>query len=353
MSKEIIVRKIKNEEREELLKLIRKSCSLIKKLFVMNYKNSMVAIVDNKIVGGITYKIINCDNKKIVYISNYFIDKNYKKKEIIKKLYKDTIINIRKEKVDGITAFSESDCDDTIKALMDNGLKQTSFIDLIKKIGFINAIKYYFMTPFSFAIGMDFYTDMKEVKEKKSQIFQLLMFLLLNLVLTIPIWVRTLKVHTSNFIALFLAYITILLVSLITRYIGVLTTKERWNFHISNGGFIINLLVNFLSFPYMINGNWYPQKYENSKEFNEKLARLELIKWFVFLFLPFLYFSDIVYLKKVAQLSFIYLIFFIIPIYPFDYFGGGRIYRYSKKIWTIVLVVTLLFLFFMSNITLI
>ena len=353
-NEEIIIRKIKSSEKKEVLKIARSSFSGIESLTVSNPNKAMVALIDNKIVGGIIYKIIKCNQKKIAYISDAFVDKKYHNQGIGKKLYQETIEFLWEEKVDGITALVKDDNVASFKLLMDNGLKRVSFIEIIKNLGFINAIKHYFITPFFIAVGFDFYMVMKDNKVKeKSSINQLVLFFFINLLLALPIWIGILTTNSSIFGNLFFAYLTILIIFILTRYIGVLTTKEKWQFRINNGGMIINLIVNFLGFPYMINGNWYPEKYENTKEFKEKLARPELIKWFIFLFLPFLYFTNSPYLKEVAQLSFIYLIFFIIPFYPFNYFGGGRIYQYSKRIWAIALIVTLIVLFMMFKVTLI
>ena len=353
--KEIIIRKIKKGEEKEVLKIAKRAFLGIESLSVSNPDKAMVALIDNKIVGGIIYKIIDCNKKKIVYISDAFVDKSYHNQGIGKKLYKETIDFLWEEKIDGITALVKDDNVGSFKLLIDNGLKRVNFIEIIKNLGFINALKHYFITPFFVAVGFDFYMVMKEnkVKEKKSQINQLGLFFLINLLLASPIWIGILTTNSSIFVNLFFSYLTILIIFILTRYIGVLTTKEKWKFRINNGGIVVNTIVNFLGFPYMINGNWYPEKYENTKEFKEKLARPELIKWFVFLFLPFLYFTNSPYLKEVAQLSFAYLIFFIIPFYPFNYFGGGRIYRYSKRIWAIVLTVTLIVLFMMVKFTLI
>ena len=353
MKKEIIVRKIKKSEKKEILKLARRAFLGIESLCVSKPDNAMVALIDNKIVGGIIYKVIKCDKKKIAYISDAFVVKEYHNQGIGKKLYKETIDFLKKE-FDGVTALAKDDNVASFKLLMANGLKRVSFTEIVINLGLVNAIKHYFTTPFFIAVGMDFYMLMKEEKvaEKDSQLSDLFLFFGINLLLAIPTWICL----SRNYASLsnnFLAYLTVLGIFILIRYLGFLSTKEKGKFRINNGGIFVNLIVNLLGFPYMMNGNWYPEKYENNKEFKEKLARPELIKWFVFLLLPFLYFTSSPYLKDVAQISFAYLIFFIIHFYPFNYFGGGRIYRYSKRIWLITLIVTLIVLFMMLKFTLI
>lgn len=353
MKKEIIVRKIKKGEEKEVLKLARRAFLGIEALSVSKPDNAMVALIDDKIVGGIIYKVIKCDKKKIAYISDAFVDKDSHNQGIGKKLYKETIDFLKKE-FDGVTALVKDDNVASFKLLMDNGLKRVSFTEVIINLGLVNAIKHYFTTPFFIAVGMDFYMFMKDedVKEKDSQLSDLALFFTINLLLAIPIWVG-LSRNSTTLNTTFLAYLTVLAIFVLTRYLGFLSTKEKGKFRINNGGMLVNLIVNLFGFPYMINGNWYPEKYKDEKEFKEKLARPELIKWFIFLFLPFLYFTSSPYLKEVAQISFAYLIFFIIPFYPFNYFGGGRIYRYSKRIWLITFIMTAIVLFMMFKVTLI
>ena len=63
MKKEIIVRKIKKGEEKEVLKLARRAFLGIEALNVSKPDNAMVALIDDKIVGGIIYKVIKCDKK--------------------------------------------------------------------------------------------------------------------------------------------------------------------------------------------------------------------------------------------------------------------------------------------------
>ena len=212
--KEIIIRKIKKGEEKEVLKIAKRAFLGIESLSVSNPDKAMVALIDNKIVGGIIYKIIDCNKKKIVYISDAFVDKSYHNQGIGKKLYKETIDFLWEEKIDGITALVKDDNVGSFKLLIDNGLKRVSFIEIIKKLGFINTLKHYFITPFFVAVGFDFYMVMKEnkVKEKKSQINQLGLFFLINLLLASPIWIGILTTNSSIFGNLFFAYLTILII---------------------------------------------------------------------------------------------------------------------------------------------
>ena len=352
-NKEVTIRKIKKSEKKYVKKLARITYLGLESLFVSNFNNAFVALIDDEIVGGINYKIIKCQNKKIAYISDAFVDKSYQNQNIGKKLYNETI-KFLEETYDGVITIVREDNIKSSKLLENNKLKKVGFNEIIYNFGFINAIKFYFTTFTWLAVGYDIYLKIndKKIIEKNSSLTQIIWFFILNLILALPLWL-TIHSNIDNLNITILAYLTILTIFILIRYIGFKTTKEKGKFRINNGGILINLLVSLLGFPYLINGNWYPNKYQNTKEFNEKLARPELIKWFIFLFLPFLYFTSSAYLKELAQISFVYLILFVIPIYPFSYFGGKRIYNYSKKIWVIVLVMTLIMVTMMYKFTLI
>lgn len=53
-------------------------------------------------------------------------------------------------------------------------------------------------------------------------------------------------------------------------------------------------------------------------------------------------FSGIPYLRSVSQIICYYLIFIIIPLYPFEALGAGRIYRFSRLLWLFTAVLTVL-----------
>lgn len=350
---EIVIRKIRKKEIKKVSKLAKVALFGIKSFFVINPNNAMVALINEEVVGGIIYKIVNCGKKKIAYISNTFVDIDYQNKGIGKKLYNETI-NYLNKKYNGIIALVREDNIVSSKLFKNSGLIKVSFIEIIKSLGIINAIKCYCATPFFVAVGHDFYMLKKKenISQTKLQIMQFIMYFVLNLILALPIWL-SIRFNVDNPKTTILAYLTILILIILIRYMGFKTIKEKFNFRINEGGMLINLVVSFFGFPYLVNGNFYLENYVNQKDLNEKLARPELIKWFVFLLLPFLYFTGIPYFKEIAHIGFIYLILFVIPFYPFSYFGGRRIYNYSKKIWLMVLIITFIVTIMMKNLILI
>ncbi len=344
----IIITEINESNQKEFIKVAKKSFFNIILLFIFKFRQAMIASLDGKINEAIIYKIVNFKKTKIAFICEICIDKNYQNQEIKQKLYQETIKFLQAKNTDIIALIKD---DNALPS--DNILKQASLIKIAKKIGFLNILKFYFTTPTFLAVGMNTYIYFKDNKEQKiNPIFQLILFFVANMLLTLPFLYYFFN-NLTSFFCLLCSYFIILIIYITTRYFGFLSTKEDGYFKIDNCGIFVNIIISILGFPYMINGNWYPQKYENTKEYNEKLARPELIKWLVFLFLPFLYFVDNIYLKEIAQISLVYLILSIIPFFPFGHFGATRIFNYSKRIWSIIFIMTLVITIMMFRITLI
>lgn len=343
LNSDIIIREKRNGEEKQILKVARKAFHSIEALFVSKPKTAMVAEYDGKIVGGMIYSIIECNNKTVAYIDEAFVDSDYQGLGIGKKLYSTTFEYLWAQNCDVITAMVKDDNIASWKLVRDNNFKRVSFLQIIKEIGVSVLIKHFFKTPFLIAVGMDFYMADKEnsIRDKRNSPLQILAFFLFNLILLLPLWIKLYIKSESDFLWSLLSYITILLLFIGCRYIGKITGKNKWDFRLNNGGAFLPLLLSLFGNTFLINGNWYPEKYENNKSFTQKLAIPELIKWLVFSLLVLLGFIQNSYCRILSNLACYYSVFMIIPIYPFESFGGGRIYRYNKKLWLILFIITI------------
>lgn len=328
----IIIRKMKNGEEKSIVKIGKKSFSFFEGLFISKPKQSMVAEYDGKIVGSMIYKDLNTNSKKVIYIDEAFVDPNYQGLGIGKKLYEETFKYLWKQGYDVITAFVRDENVGSWKLLVDNGFKKVNLYEVQKQIGILGILKHYIRTPFPFAVGMDFYMINKErnIQEKRDSV---LSFLLVNILLNLLLWVTTFYTSTEKMLVYLSAYILILLLFIGLRYLGSSFNKNKWKFRLNNGGSFITILLSFFGNVFPMNANWYPNEYEKTSEFRKKLAIPEIVKWIGFSLLPLLIFKQSLFLNLVGKIASYYLIFMIIPFYPFESFGGGRIYNYNKKIW--------------------
>ena len=112
--------------------------------------------------------------------------------------------------------------------------------------------------------------------------------------------------------------------------------RDRQQLHIKKDVYKRQVLLGLFGNTFPMNGNWYPDKYENTPDFRRDMAIPEIIKWAVFSLAALLGFSGIPYLRSVSQIICYYLIFIIIPLYPFEALGAGRIYRFSRLLLSLI-----------------
>lgn len=347
---DLIIREMKEGEQKALIKTAKRAFPFFEGLFVGTPKRAMAAEHKGKIVGGIMYKNVNAGRKNIVYISEAFVDPDYHGKGVGRRLYAETFDFIRKQGCDGMTALVKDDNAASFKLFMDNGFKRVSFFEAMRHIGPAGIIKQYFMTPLLFATGMDFYMNMEGIteKEKRGPVSQITAFFLTNILLLLPIWIKLLGGELFPYA---LAYIALLALFSAPRCVAALLSGEKSSIRFNNGGGLVTFLVSFGGNAFPMNINWYPEKYADSDAFRRKMAVPELIKWCIFTALPLLAFAQNGYLRAIAQLSCYFLIFMILPFYPCEALGAGRIYKYNKKIWIATAVITCMELYCLSRLT--
>ena len=340
----LIIRQMEQGEEKTILKVGRKAFKSIEALFLPNPKTAMVAVYEGKIVGSIIYKPMNTKNKKIVYIEDAFVHPDYHGMGIGKKLYAETFKYLRNQGYEGITALVKDDNVGSWKLFVDNGFKRVSLREIVKELGIVGAIKQYILTPFCMAVGMDFYlfTESEEVKEKAKGFSQALAFFLGNILLMLPCWIQ-LYSNSEKQLQFFLpAYLTVLLLYCLPRYMGGMLSKRKWHFRLNNGGSFLTILLSIWCSMFPMNANWYPDTYENTKAFNKELAFPEMIKWGLFSLLALLKLTGVPYFQAVGNICYSLLLFLIIPMYPFEAYGAGRIARYNKKLWLLTAIITII-----------
>lgn len=354
MNKEqLVIREMQDGEQKEIMKVGRSAFSAFEALFVEFPRHAMAAVYADKIVGGIIYKIIPSDGKKFAYIAEAFVDPAYHGSGVGTKLYEETFRHIWAQGCDGMTALVKDDNVASWKLFMDNGFKRAGFHEVIRQSGITGLIRQYLKTPVPFAIGMDFYMVMKEeqVRRKKTGLSQMLFFFISNFVLLLPMWASLIYKNPGSVPVFTGAYLTVLALFVLPRYTGTLFSSHNWEFRLNNGGSFLTVLLSIFGNTFPMNGNWYPDKYENTPAFRRDMAIPEILKWAVFSLAALLVFTGVPYFRIVSRIVCYYLIFLIVPLYPFESLGAGRIYRFSRIMWLITAVLTVLELLFISHLT--
>ncbi|NBK93465.1 GNAT family N-acetyltransferase [bacterium 1XD21-13] len=339
----VTIRPMRDGEQKEIQRIGKRAFQFVEALFVGRPKRAMAAEYEGKLVGGILYKEFNAHKKRIAYIDEAFVDPDYQGLGIGKKLYTKTFEALWEQNYQVLTALVKDDNAGSWKPFWDNGFRRVSVYRIIKEIGVTGFLKHYLFTPYLIAVGMDFYMCNREntVEEKVNAPLQLFFYFFLNLLLLFPLWSRWHHRDAGGFLWNFLAYGSLLALFIGSRYLGKLISGNGGKFRFNQGGSFLLPVLGFFGNVFFMNANWYPEHYENTDDFRKRLAIPEIIKWFLFALLPWTALLPGPYCQALGRLASPFLIFMMIPFYPFEIFGGGRIYRYKKWLWLIMFIIAI------------
>ena len=84
-------------------------------------------------------------------------------------------------------------------------------------------------------------------------------------------------------------------------------------------------------------GSWYPKQYENTPAFRKAMGITALCEWCFYLaitLLAFLMANQASIFKLTASLGSVFLLYRIIAVYPFESYGGKRVYQWHKAVFS-------------------
>lgn len=331
----VFVRKMELSEACTVKKVAKKAFSGIVHFFVSNPKEAMVAVVDEKIVGGIIIKYIISNDKKIGYVDGAFIDPAYQGQGIGGVLYQKTIEYLWGQDCTALSAFVKDDNVGSWKLFLNNGFCQTSILEGVRQLGLRQMFLQYFVAPFFACNGMEFYLAVKdgEVKPKQSgSVKQIALYIFANMIL----FLFSLLQKNTNFPAFLSAYVTLLLGGVLFGYIGTIFSKERWHFRLNSGGAALVAFITAIGGLYPMIGNWYPPKYHNTKEFQKSMGLTAACEWVfvICITIAALILQGFhVFFEYLTSIGMVFLLYRMIAIYPFESYGGNRVYRWNKGIY--------------------
>jgi len=294
---------------------------------------AMVAVLDGKIVGGFMYSFETFNGKKLGHVDFFFIEPAYAGQGIGGKLCSEGVDFLWKEGCDYLAAVVRDDNAGSWAAFEKNGFVAASLPKVAKELKMTGFIKTYVKHMFGFSPGCDFYFAVRpevsaEYFSKKLKPSQTAVHLFMNFALLLLPAVAALSVVLPIFI--------IFVGMIFFGFAGTLFSRRRWHYRMTDGGFLISVIV-FLSggfFPMF--GGWYPDKYENTAKFRRDMAVNALFLW-VFLIGIFIAFP----LFGLSNgLVYFLLILKCFPI-PHVNFGSTRVFRWNKIVYGLMILITL------------
>lgn len=225
----------------------------------------------------------------------------------------------------------------------------------VRHLGFWLALKHYFAVPLWAANGMEWYLAVKDKKvpsKRPNSLLQIFLFLLANFLLVLlGTFLQGFRVRarTPEDLPSYIgAYLLLLLSTVVLGGLGTLFSKREWHFRLNSGGAIQALLLILMWGFYPMIGGWYPKQYEKTQVFRRELGVTSLLKWLFLMGLSlglFLanteenYFA--LYLSLFTNLLLLYT---MLPFYPFEGYGGGRVYRWNKVLYIAMTLVSAILL---------
>lgn len=329
---EITTRLIKPSEAQTVKSISRRAFRGLEGVGIPKAKQAVVAVKDGKIAGAIQYKFYRAGGKKIGYFDYAFVDPDCHGQGIGSILYKATADFLWEQGCDALAALVKDDNVGSWGLFLKNGFVRISIPELVRQFGLFGMLRLYLGTVYSIAIGMDCYVAVRGQQipsGKGGSVRQTGAYLLANALLPLLFLINA-KGNAGAFLA---AYGIYLAGGILAGYAGTLFSKRTWHFRLNNGGWLVCAFVNLISGVYPMTGNWYPDRYENSDGFRREMGLQALCGWAFTLALtliPALAGGQHILLRYLGQIGSALLLYRMLPFYPFEAFGGGRIFRWSK-----------------------
>lgn len=340
---EILIRQMKPEEARTVQKIAQHSFGALEGIGIPKPKQAIVAVSGDTIVGAVQYKFHRAGGKKIGYFDYAFVAQDYRSQGIGNMLYKAATDYLWEQGCDAQTALVKDDNVGSWRLFLKNGFARASLPELAEQFGLLGAFKLYFGTLFGIAVGMDYYAALRGRQfpdRKGGSARQIIGYLSANLLLSLFF----LFSERTNRGALLAAYFAFLAGGILFGYMGTLFSSRKWHFRLCSGGGVICALVNLSGGVYPMAGNWYPESYHNSDEFRRDMGIQALTGWIfvIALTLCSAFMNEKhIFLRYLNQMGKIFLLYRVFAFYPFESFGGGRVYRWNRGIYFLMAALSL------------
>lgn len=330
----ITVREMAAGEEKTVKEIGKRAFTGFESLWVPKPKQALVAVLDGRIVGAVLYKFLDHQGNKTGYVDYAFVDPEFHGLGIGTVLYRKAVSFLWKQGCDALTAIVKDDNVSSWSLFLKNGFSRVSLPELVRQFGFGGMLKHYFATPFCIGIGMEYYVALKDgscPSGKEGTGKQVFAYLLSNLIL-----IGAAGVFRSHYFFEFAAaFLLLLVVGIVTGFLGTRFSKRGWTFRHNNGGAAICAVINLFG-AYPMIGNWYPRHYENTKAFRRDLGVVAFLEWLVLLIIMLLtglIGSDSGHILALGQISALFLFYRMIPCYPFESFGGRRVLNWNRWVY--------------------
>lgn len=345
---EIVIRSMEKEEAEEVKRIGKRAFSLVEGMFVSKPKHALVAVVDGKLAGAIIYKITKVQGRRTGYFEYAFVDPDHHGKGIGRKLYQATTEYLWEQGCDSQAALVKNDNVGSWSLFLKNGFARVTLWEIVWQLGVLGFLSQFFCNLLWLAVGMDFYLAVRNepLQSKSGTGRQIGGYLLANLLLILIVLYRI-----EDPVIFLGTYVGILAGTIAIGRIAAATSKRKWQFSLNNGGAGIIAIVNFFGGIFPLSGNWYPHKYENTDEFRRDMGMVALAEWTFIAALTgvsIMFSASHQIFHYASLIGEILLVYRVLVFYPFEAYGGSRVFSWNRWIYGFMSVISVLLIVFMQ-----
>lgn len=331
----VTIREMRPDEATSLYRLAKASFTLMEALGASKPKQAVVAMLDGEVVGAAFMKIMKGKNgEKIGYLDLGFVLREHRGKGIAGLLYPAATKWLRDAGCAVVSAMVKDDNVASWGQLQKQGFATVGYMQFARVFGFLPGLLIWLRTIYCIACGMNFWTD--QPMPPKSSSTEMLSFLGIN-VLFMLLRQGVLLLRGMNGLWHELpAGLLVLCFSILVGWIGTRLTGRSWRFGVVRGGLLISLPLMVMGTFFPIVGRWYPQTYDRTPAMKKTLGLEALVSWVCMLALylvAFLVLPSVPFWRAVSDASVIFLVFHVLAFFPFEHFGGKRVFDWSPVLF--------------------
>ena len=353
----ITVRAMKDQDSPAVLKGQKKAFSPLLGLFLSKPKKGLVAEADNRIVGAVTYNTIPVKGQTsgpaqskpqlVGYLDIAYVDRDYRGQKLGSRLFDAAIDQLHEEGCEIITATIRDDNRASWRNMERNGCTIQPFYRLISKFGLSGALRLGAQAHLAYAVGHEFWVTDTASKKKFTPLSALPAFLIINFLLIL--------LAARGNVPFSLGALLVFGVEIGFGWLGTLGQPARWYVQRPHSALLLSLFVAVIRGILPNNASW--QLVEGSYRSEARaslLGRTSLFSWIGVIcvtagsFITLLFSSQLgvtsfqdQLLSGVLNLGLMYLIYRTLAVFPFESFGGLRVYAWKPVLfWFLALIST-------------
>jgi ribosomal protein S18 acetylase RimI-like enzyme len=348
---EPIIRLMALDEAPIVLRGQRKAFSSLFGLFLSRPKEALVAESEGRIVGAVTFKSIPTIKGKAGYLDIAYVDASQRGKHLGSRLYVAAMEHLKEQGCEIITATIRDDNRASWKIMQHNGCVALSFVQLVEKVGFAGALRIGAHSHFAYALGHELWVTHDPIPH--SNIRTLLAFILLNFLL--------LLIAARGAVFFTFGGMVVLAAEVVGSWLGTFSSRNRatWYFQRPHAALPLSFFVSIVQGLLPNNAVW--QLVEGHYPVSERkslLGRVSLAGWIAtslatiasYMALEAGVGNDVVesVLEGMVNLGILLLFYRTVAVFPFESFGGRRVFDWSRwRFWfmAVVSVAIILFIF--------